>query len=298
VSLTKRLKAMIGGRLDLYRRWSRNDPVRDGVRQPGARVERERNAPTYRAGLVFQATEWWSVYGSLATSFTPVNVVPFNQITLKPEEGRQFEIGQRFDLLQGRVNLTMAGYDIERRNLAIFVRNVPIVDPVTGQSQGTGPQFDQAAAQRSRGFEFDLTGQPLDRLRNLQLVANYGYTKTSFTDYISPSTNFVYTGKTVNFVPRHVGNVWATYQWKNGFGGGLGGRYLSSVFTSNENDVRLGGYATWDVTTFYRRERWELNFNLFNALNKERYFVGGIYRTQLYPGRPLNYLVTLRIRSK
>ena len=298
VSLTKRLKAMIGGRLDLYRRWSRNDPVRDGVRQPGARVERERNAPTYRAGLVFQATEWWSVYGSLATSFTPVNVVPFNQITLKPEEGRQFEIGQRFDLLQGRVNLTMAGYDIERRNLAIFVRNVPIVDPVTGQSQGTGPQYDQAAAQRSRGFEFDLTGQPLDRLRNLQLVANYGYTKTSFTDYISPSTNFVYTGKTVNFVPRHVGNFWATYQWKNGFGGGLGGRYLSSVFTSNENDVRLGGYATWDLTTFYRRERWELNFNLFNALNKERYFVGGIYRTQLYPGRPLNYLVTLRIRSK
>jgi iron complex outermembrane receptor protein len=298
INLTKRLKAMIGGRLDLYRRWSRNDPVSNGDRRAGQRIEREKNAPTYRAGLVFQAKEWWAIYGSMATSFTPVNVVPFNQINLEPEEGRQFEIGQRLDLFQGRLNLTMAGYDIVRRNLAIFVRNIPIIDPVTGQSQGTGPQFDQAAAQRSRGFEFDLTGQPLAGLRRLQLVANYGYTNTSFTDYLSPSTNFDYTGRTVNFVPRHVGNFWTTYQWKSGLGGGLGGRYLSSVFTSNENDVRLGGYATWDLTAFYRRERWELTFNLFNALNKERYFVGGIYRTQLYPGRPLNYLVTLRIRSK
>lgn len=298
ITLTRKLKAMIGARIDLYRRWSRNDPIANGVRLSGARIEREKNAPTYRAGLVYQATDWWAVYGSFATSFTPVTVVPFNQINLKPEEGRQFEVGQRFDLFNRRLNLTMAVYDIERRNLAIFVRNVPIIDPATGQPQGTGPLYDQAAAQRSRGFEFDLTGQPLDGLRNLQLIANYGFTDTKFTDYVSPSTNFIYTGKILNFVPRHVGNLWATYQWKNGLGGGIGGRYLSEVFTSNENDVRLGGYATWDATAFYRRERWEFNVNIYNALNKERYFVGGIYRTQLYPGRPINFLMTLRVRSK
>ncbi|HKQ79668.1 MAG TPA: TonB-dependent receptor [Blastocatellia bacterium] len=76
------------------------------------------------------------------------------------------------------------------------------------------------------------------------------------------------------------------------------GRYLSSVFTSNENDIRLGGYATWDATAFYRRERWEFNVNFYNALNKERYFVGSIYRSQLYPGKPFNWLMTLRFRSK
>jgi iron complex outermembrane recepter protein len=175
---------------------------------------------------------------------------------------------------------------------------VPIIDPQTGQSQGTGQIYEQAARQRSRGFEFDLTGQPLRRLQNLQVLVNYGYTDTKFLDYISPSNNFVYTGKEPNFVPRHVGNLWATYQWKNGFGGGVGGRYLNSVFTSNENDIGLGGYATWDATAFYRRERWEFNINFYNALNKERYFVGGIYRTQLYPGKPFNWLMTLRFRSK
>jgi iron complex outermembrane recepter protein len=298
IGLTSKLKAMLGFRLDLYRRWSRNDPIVNGVWQSGERVEREKNAPTYRAGLVYQATDWWSLYGSFATSFTPVTVVPFNQINLNPEEGRQFEIGQRFDLFKQRLNLTMAGYEITRRNLAIFVRNVPITDPVTGQPLGNGPIYDQAAKQRSRGFEFDLTGQPLARLRALQLIVNYGYTDTKFLDYISPSTNFMYTGKTLSFVPRHVGNLWATYQWKNGLGGGIGGRYLSNVYTSNENDVRLGGYATWDATAFYRRERWELNVNVYNALNKERYFVGGIYRTQLYPGKPVSFLITLRMRSK
>ncbi|HKX32652.1 MAG TPA: TonB-dependent receptor [Blastocatellia bacterium] len=298
LNLTRRLKAMLGVRFDIYRRWSRNDPVTNGRQLSGERIERAREAPTYRAGAVYQAKEWWTLYGSFATSFTPVNVVPFNQITLQPEEGRQFELGQRFDLLERRLNLTVAGYEIERRNLAVQVRSVPIIDPQTGQSLGTGQIYDQAAKQRSRGVEFDLTGQPLKRVPNLQVMVNYGYTDTKFLDYVSPSNNFIYTGKEPNFVPRHVGNLWATYRWKNGFGGGLGGRYLSRVFTSNENDIRLGGYATWDATAFYRRERWEFNVNFYNALNKERYFVGGIYRTQLYPGRPFNWLMTLRFRSK
>ncbi|HKX32564.1 MAG TPA: TonB-dependent receptor [Blastocatellia bacterium] len=59
--------------------------------------------------------------------------------------------------------------------------------------------------------------------------------------------------QTPDFAPRHVGNLWTTYQWKNGFGGGVGGRYLSSVFSRNENGIRLGGSATWDATAFYRR---------------------------------------------
>jgi iron complex outermembrane recepter protein len=298
LNLTGRLKAMLGVRMDIYRRWSRNDPVTNGVQFSGERIEHARNAPTYRAGAVYQARDWWTLYGSFATSFTPVNVVPFNQITLQPEEGRQFEIGQRFELLNRRINLTVAAYEIERRNLAVFVRSVPIIDPQTGQSQGTGQIYEQAAKQRSRGFEFDLMGQPLKRLQNLQVMINYGFTDTKFLDHFSPSNNFVYTGKVPNFVPRQVGNLWATYQWKNGFGGGVGGRYLSSVFTSNENDIRLGGYATWDATAFYRRERWEFNINIYNALNKERFFVGGIYRTQLYPGRPFNWLMTLRFRSR
>jgi iron complex outermembrane receptor protein len=292
LNLTRRLKALLGFRMDIYRRWTQNNPIVNGVEQPAARITRETEAPTYRAGLVYETTSWWTLYGSVATSFTPVNVVPINNINLTPEEGRQFEIGQRLDFFQRRLNLTMAGYEIERRNVAVLVRSF------TNALGVRGSEYDQAARQRSRGFEFDLTGQPFAKLPRLQINTNYGYTDALFLDYFSPSTNFLYTGKEPSFVPRHVGNLWLTYQWRNGLGASIGGRYLSNVYTSNENDVRLGGYATWDAAVSYRRSRWELHVNIYNFLDKERYFTGGIYRTQLYPGKPMNVLATLRFRSR
>jgi iron complex outermembrane receptor protein len=278
LALASNLKVLLGGRLDIFRRYSHNDPVNDGVQTLGPEVRNEKNPFTGRVGVVYQPVQALDLYGSFANSYKPVLSVPIDGRNLEPETGNQYEVGQRIHLLNDRVQINAATYQIEKRNVT-FSR--------------PGGIFEQAGKQRSRGFELDLTAAPTLQWR---VNAGYGYTDAKYLDYlVSPTRDL--TGKFVRYATPHIVNVWSAYDWSAGFGVSGGVRYLSRSFADDTNLVSLPGYAVADLALRYRRGVAEYAMNVTNLFNTE-YFVSALYDTQLYPGQPTAVTASVRLRLR
>ncbi len=276
-----RVTALFSGRYDNFQRDARRNPVSNGTETIAPLTQISQTPFTYRAALNVQAMPWMGLYGSYGTSFRAQTSLSDDGKNLKPETGRQFEFGQRFDLLRNRATLNTALFWIEKENVTV--------------SRPNGI-FDQAGRLRSKGFEAELRGRPTARL---QLLSSYGFTQAQFKDFFAEDGDGVVRdlrGRTPTFVPRHTARLWAAYDLPRGFQVALGTRYLGKNPPSNFNYYFLGGYTIWDAAVFYRTRKFEWGLNLNNFTNKERYFLGAINEVLLYPGRPFDAQVNLRYR--
>ena len=79
---------------------------------------------------------------------------------------------------------------------------------------------DLTGEARSRGVEFDFSGQLTEYLR---LIGNYAYTDTEVTKDRGGSGGNGKQGNWLPNAPRHSGSVWANYDFS-----GLGAQGLSS----------------------------------------------------------------------
>ncbi len=113
--------SLAGGRwnVTLGLNYGQNDPATGAVRKSGI---------IPNAAIVFNATPELAIYGSYATSFNPTDPdfedARGNRGTFDPTIGRSFEVGAKYDLLNRRVNLTLALFQnqIETR---LFKRTLP-----------------------------------------------------------------------------------------------------------------------------------------------------------------------------
>ncbi|HYQ00785.1 MAG TPA: TonB-dependent receptor [Polyangiaceae bacterium] len=279
MTLLPPLKLAVGARLDFWglTQTKRNiDPNTLTVLATTDKVERSATAPTWRAGLVYQPTQWGTIYGSIATAFRPAREVPTDGRQLAPEHGRQFELGLRGEFLRRHLNVNLAGYDIEK------------TDVVVGRGAGV---YDQAGKLGSRGVEVDAVLTPT---RGFVAQAGYAFTRARYENYQSPDGND-YSGKTTVNVPDHSFSLWATYRTNAGIGFGLGGRAIGSSYADPANRVKMDAYALLDAALYYRFSVIELALNANNVLGAARYFVSSINDTQLTPGQPRIVLGSLRI---
>jgi iron complex outermembrane recepter protein len=280
IHLSKKLRLNIGGRLDDFRRITRNDPFANGVATArGPEFRRNQNAYTYRAGLTYLLAENQQLYASSSSSFQPVTNVPADGRELLPETGRAFEIGHRIQAFGGRFKVDTALYQIKRQNVVIALPNA---------------NFEQAGQQSSRGLDLDING---NIGKGFRLIANYGYTLPRFDNFFAANRTINLSGFRPRFTQRHATNLWLTKAFNNGITASIGQRYLSSMFVDNANtqNFKLGGFSTFSGAISYRKRFYQLALNADNLLGRDRYFVAGIYDTQVYPGAPLTVSATLRL---
>ncbi len=281
LTLTSQVKALLGGRYDIFRRRMWRDNNVDGVLtpSPSAGVGRfDAEAFTGRAGLVYQPAPALDLYGSYASSFRPLAQVQPDGTTLDPERGTQFEFGQRVRFVGDRVQLNTAVYRLVREN-------VPFSRP--------GGFFEQAGEVRSRGFEADVS---TTFASNWRVTGGYGFTDAEFTSFVVSATQDL-TGNTPEFAPRHTLSVWTSYDWVNGLGMAVGVRALSSHFSHRTNQVAIDRYGLVNVALRYARGPVEYALNV-NNLTNTKYFASALYTTQMYPGEPINVLGTVRVRLR
>jgi iron complex outermembrane receptor protein len=275
VELGSRVKALAGARFDRYSRWSRTDPVTNGAAALGPVIERELDALTGRAGVVFRATDAYALYGSLSTAFRPNLQVPFDGRVLEPERGRQWELGQRLELFTGRLAANLAAFDLVKRNVT-FSR--------------IGNVFDQAGRVESRGFELDVEARPAT---GTVLSLNYSVTDAKFADFFAGTRDL--TGLRPRNVPRHTANLWATKQLGR-LSVAFGAQQVGRAYADNGNSVAFGDYTLLDAALAWRRGGLEIRVNVQNLLDADDYFTSAIYDTQLYPGARRSALLSLRLR--
>lgn len=279
IAIGERLRFNIGGRYDRYHSLFHNDPWANNQqtsRTPDSR--REQTAYTYRAGLVYLLPTNQQVYFSSSSSFQPINTIPADGRQLNPETGRGFEFGHRWQGWNGRIHLSSAVYYLARQNVLIALPN---------------QQYDQAGQQSARGLDFDMNAQ---LGKGFLLNGNYGYALPRYDDYFTSNRTINLSGFRPRFTQRHAANVWLTKNWKNGILASIGPRYVSSMFTSDLNDLRLGGWTVWNGLAGIQRSRWSWTVNAENLFNRGRYFMPAQISSQVYPGQPVNVFTTLRFR--
>jgi iron complex outermembrane receptor protein len=278
LTLGDTLKVMVGGRFDVFRRTSHNNPVTNGVETEGPVLKRDAESLTGRIGVVYQPVPVVDLYGSFANSFRALTQAQPDGSTLDPETGRQFEVGQRFHMLGGRVQLNTAVFHIVRENVA-FSR--------------PGGFFDQASEVKSRGFEADVTTTPVS---NWRINGGYGFTDAEFGDYLVNATTNLRGNQSI-MVPRHTLSLWTAYDWANGFGINAGVRAQSSMFIDRGNEFTIDGYGLLNLGVRYRRGVVEYGLNINNVTDTD-YFASVLYDSQMYPGEPVNVLGSVRIRFR
>jgi catecholate siderophore receptor len=96
-------------------------------------------------------------------------------------------------------------------------------------------------------------------------------------------------------IPLHSASLWSTFDLPKGLGLGGGFLFNSDRFTSNDNQVTLPEYARIDLTVFYRTRHYDIAMNLRNLLNA-RYYETAHGNFTIYPGAPVNGLLTMRFR--
>jgi iron complex outermembrane recepter protein len=250
VTLSARIKLLAGARFEAYHQ----NTVSFGTSYLSSQV-----ATSPRVGLVFGLTPNASLYFSYIKSFNPFDPSWITQSgqTFSPEHANQYEGGLKYQAFHQRLATTLAVYRIHRDNAVT-------TDPAN-------PNFYvEAGPQRSKGVTLDVVGKLNDHW-NFWLA--YGFTQAQVA-----GGTFFPIGNVLPEAPRHLGNVWTTYEFARRAlqGLGVGGGLHTSTFKQGDlpNSYLLPGYARLDASVWYRIHRsnektnWRVSLNIKNALDR------------------------------
>ncbi|MEM7062495.1 MAG: TonB-dependent receptor [Cyanobacteria bacterium P01_B01_bin.77] len=232
------------------------------------------DALTPRIGIVYQPIEPISLYANYSRSFRPN---PFstdvNGDFLEPEAGEGFEVGIRGELIENRLAATLAYFDITKQNVATTDPNDP-----------TGQFSIAVGEQRSRGVDFNLTGEILP---GWNVVASYAYIDATVTE---DNTDIV--GNRLIGIPEHSASLWTTYEIQSGglqgLGFGLGVNFVGERQGDLASSFQADSYFLTNAAVFYRRDDWNVRLNVDNLFDVNYIeSVGGGRAEFIYPGAPL-----------
>lgn len=250
IALGERWNAVFGLRHD-------NASIYSTDHRLGTREDNSDSAITGSGALMYEVLPGVRPYVSYATSFYPNTGTDVNGSSFKPESGRQWEAGVKIDLDGGDTSITLAAFDLERRNV---LQSDPVND---GYSIAIGKQ-------RTRGAELGFAS---DFGNGLSVMGGYAYLSAVIVDDggLQPSTE----NTRLNSVPRHSFNLTTRYRlhgrlagWE--LTGGLRGE--GSRYTYGYD---LAGYVVADAGVAYNAEHWRAALTVKNLFDKD-YFAGGV----------------------
>jgi catecholate siderophore receptor len=234
--------------LDFSERWSLNlglryddyATVQDGF--SGTTPQRLANQSdfwNYQAGVVFKPKVNASVYLSAGTSSSPVgntlgdgteNIAATNQ-DLEPERDRTYELGTKWEVLDGHLSLSSAVFHTETSNARATV--------VANLQQNIGDEVVD-------GFEVGLAGKITDQWT---IYGSYAFLDSEIADDGPVATN---EGHEFPNTPRNSYSLWTTYAVTPKLTIGGGATYVDQRFGNVANSVWIPAYTRYDAMAALR----------------------------------------------
>jgi iron complex outermembrane receptor protein len=175
-------------------------------------------------------------YLSYAESFQPTsNAIASPTESIKPTEGKQWELGIKYQPPGSNTLLTAAVYDLTQKNVSVTnnVGNVTVTS--------------QTGEVKVKGLELEAVS---DVTENLKVTAAYTLAKSEVQEGI-------YKGNRLQLMPNQQASVWGDYTWHNGvldgFGIGAGARYTGNTYGDQANTWlgKAGAYTVFDAVVHY-----------------------------------------------
>jgi iron complex outermembrane receptor protein len=206
---------------------------------------------------------------------------------LKGQSSKQWEVGIKTDLLDGRWSATLSWFDLTKQNIPTGHR-----DPALA---GLG-FFELTGEVRNRGVELDIAGEVLP---GLDVIGTYAYTDSEIT-----KNNDGTQGNRFTNVPRHASSLWATYRFQDellkGWKLGAGALVRGEREGDQENSYQMPGYVLFNMMSSYTMNVWgtrlTAQLNVDNILGQE-YFPssGGFGRARIDIGTPRFFTGMIRM---
>ncbi|GJL53340.1 MAG: TonB-dependent receptor [Nitrospirales bacterium] len=277
LEVTSHLRLVTALRQDFIR-LNRDSFNLDGNVNSDNAFERTFRPLSWRLGVVYDFTHSIVTYGQWTSGADPVGsnifLVNGNQ-DFDLTNADQWEIGMKSQFLNGRLEVLLAGYYIERKNIL-----VPI---------GGGGLVDNVGRQRSSGFELESAMRATSQW---SLGANAAFTVAEFESFGANSGN-----RPPN-VPNWVVNAWTRYRNVPGLPFEVGGRfrYVSDRFNNNANTVTLKNYERVDVHVAYDNGPVRILARITNIFDTVYAYWGDtFYPDQVLLGSPRSYELNMQI---
>ncbi|PTT00971.1 TonB-dependent siderophore receptor [Pedobacter sp. HMWF019] len=253
-NITPALSAMASLRIDRFQNGGLSTAAADKYGQ---------TALSPKFGLVYQILkDQLSVFGNYMNGFknsAPRNVeVDGSNVvaTFKPEHANQIEGGVKSDLFEGRLSGSLSYYDIKVSNIVL----------------STGPnQYVQGGDQYSKGFEAQITANPID---GFNIIAGYSKNISKLTNATAATEG----RRPVEAGPEDLVNVWLSYKFLSGsvkgLGFGFGGNYAGKNSIVNDATVgvfTLPAYTILNASVSYVKGPFTFGLKMNNLTNKEYY---------------------------
>ena len=216
---------------------------------------------SWKLGGLYKPTSFSSVYASYAKSLTPPGSANFalsetgaNSSAAEPQETHHYEIGTKWDLLQGKLALNGAVYRTENENQFT-------IDPISQLSVQEGKK-------RVDGVELSAVGQITDAWN---ISAGVAHMKVKQLNQRTATATTV----AERWSPEWTASLWSTYDI-SGFKLGLGARYVDEqkrVVTTDTAPAQMPGipgYVVFDAMAGYTiNKNASVNLNVYNLADKD-----------------------------
>lgn len=175
-------------------------------------------------------------YLSYAESFQPTSGADATSTgSLKPTEGKQLELGIKYQPPGSKTLLSAAVYDLTQKNVAVnsIVNNVTITS--------------QTGEVKVKGLELEAVSDVTD---NLKVIAAYTLAKSEVQKGVDK-------GNRLQLMPNQQASLWTDYTWHSGvldgFGIGGGVRYTGNTYGDKANTWlgKADAYTVFDASVHY-----------------------------------------------
>lgn len=225
-------------------------------------------SPSY--GIVYRVTPEISFFANHSETFRPLSGFDTLGNALRNGSGESDEVGVKVNLWDGRLTGTFAAFETTEDGFMVST----VIDGF--------PARVQAGVATNKGWEFDLTAQPID---GLNLIAG-------FSDLTGETESGSY------FRNANAGFNWslfARYDFQGerlrGFSTSLGFRKVADRWGDGANTFILPGYKTVSAGLGYTKQAWRFQLQVENVLQEE-YLASAVNFSNIYFGDPRRYRLT------
>ncbi|MGB6103004.1 MAG: TonB-dependent siderophore receptor [Pusillimonas sp.] len=244
------------------------------------------SAFSWQTGAVYHFGNGLTPYASYATSFEPVNGGDFDGNDFKPQKGKQWEVGIKYQPSGHDSYITLSAYHLTQTNV------------LTPDLEHSGFR-SQTGEVQVKGIELEAKAHVLD---GLSLIASYSHQRAEVTRSNTAGDE----GRPLANVPRNQASAWLDYQVQQGalagLSAGFGVRYIGSLFGENGGNYKIPSYTLLDAALRYdlgrlnpRLKDASLMLNATNLTNKTYVRIcGGRFACQY--GNQRSIMATLAYR--
>jgi catecholate siderophore receptor len=241
---------------------------------------------SWQVGVVFKPIPNASVYAAFGTSFDPAfdaaatgvgfgtTPTAANLPNLDPEESRTYEVGAKWESVDGGLGLSGAVFRTEKLNARTRTT--------------TEDSYTLDGEQQVTGIELALNGNLTDRW---SAFAGYVFMDSEF----EASRNPVEVGADLVLTPENTFNVWTTYVLPFGLEVGVGAQYMDSVFRNTTSTVEVPSYWLVDaMLTYPLNDTVTLRINASNLADEE--YIDRVGGGHFIPGAGRRVSLTANLR--